>query len=281
MPCSKTYTNNKANELLEVQMDESAHLIDVHKEKSIASTIFWEVIKITSSILLTTYFNFQFIIPTLNNNNTIPYPEQIKILLYHIAGFIILYVLFTGLIKLIKWLFEILFSNRMFSSVKTQAYNLFHKRVINYLYLGVIFENKYSVYLNQKSKDKNDKNYNRDLAINYFSQSIYYYKKADIEIENIIPERVKKEGRKEKTNAKFLNSIGYSHILISFNSAKNSLTRMNESITNLYEISSSDLEFYKPIISNLQQDYIEPLIDKYQSHIIRTNELMQTLKKNS
>ncbi len=107
MPGSKTYTSNKVNELFEIEMRESAQLVEDKKGKNIASTIFWEVLKITASILGTTYYNYRFMLPENEISDTIPYYEQLQLLLYHILGFIVLYVLLTGLCKLFRWLIEI------------------------------------------------------------------------------------------------------------------------------------------------------------------------------
>lgn len=260
-------------------MQESAQLVEDKKGKNIASTIFWEVLKITASILGTTYYNYCFVLPEKEIVDTIPYSEQLRLLLFHILGFIVLYILLTGLCKLFRWLIEIFFSKRVFPSVKKQSYDRFHKKILNYIYLGVSFENKFNVYLMHHLKSESSLNYTTDLdlAINYLSQSIYYFDKAYSGIDDIIPKRIKPNGRKEKANAKFLKYIGYSHLLISFASAHNSLMRLanstetlNAKITNIPTVTS---ESYKLSVNDLKQNYIVRLKDNYESLLVRTKAL--------
>ena len=283
MPGSKGYTLNKVNELFEIEMYESAKIAENKRGKSVATTIFKEVVTITLSILGTTYYNYRFMLPQKEIIETIPYTEQIHLLLYHILGFIIIYVLLTGLTKLIKWLFEIIFGKRLLPSVKKKSYDQFHKKILNYIYLGVSFENKFSLYLSNYLRNENSRYYtaNIDLAVTYFSQSVYYFDKAYLEIENIFPYRTKRNGRKENGNAKFLKHIGYSHLLISFSSACNSLSRLNKSI-NLLETkitSASDIEknYYKLSLNELNENHIKRLISVYEELLVRT----KSLKKHS
>lgn len=279
MPGSKTYTSNKVNELFEIEMRESAQLVEDKKGKNIASTIFWEVLKITASILGTTYYNYRFMLPEKEISDTIPYYEQLQLLLYHILGFIVLYILLTGLCKSSRWLIEIFFSKRVFPSVKKQSYDRFHKKILNYIYLGVSFENKFNVYLMHHLKSESSLNYTTDLdlAINYLSQSIYYFVKAYSGIDDIIPQRIKPNGRKEMANAKFLKYIGYSHLLISFASAHNSLTRLANSTETLkakiINMPTTISESYKLSIDDLQHNYIVRLKDNYESLLVRTKSL--------
>ena len=275
MPGSKTYTSNKVNELFEIELYESVQFSEEKKGKSLTSTIFQEVLIIAASILGTTYYNYRFMITDTEISSSIPYPEQIRILLSHIFGFIIFYVFINGFLKLTRWLFEIIFGKRCIPSVKNQSYNQFHKKILNYIYLGVSFENKFNVYLLNNLKDENSSNYRTDfdLSITYFSQSIYYFDKAYSEIENIFPQRIKPNGRKEKSNAAFLKFIGYSHLLTSFTSAFNSLVRLNESITTLNSKLSADSKnynFYKSAIDDLQENSITRLIDSYEGLLTRT-----------
>lgn len=279
MPGSKTYTSNKVNELFEIEMQESAQLVEDKKGKNIASTVFWEVLKIAASILGTTYYNYRFMLPEKEITDTIPYSEQLRLLLYHILGFIVLYILLTGLCKLFRWLIEIFFSKRVFPSVKKQSYDRFHKKILNYIYLGVSFENKFNVYLTHHLESEENLNYatDFDLTINYLSQSIYYFDKAYSGIDDIIPQRIKPNGRKEKANAKFLKYIGYSHLLVAFASAHNSLMRLVNS-TEILKSKISDIpttisESYKLSVDDLKQNYIVRLKDNYETLLVRTKSL--------
>lgn len=281
MPGSKTYTSNKVNELFEIEMQESAYNSEAKKTKSIACMFFVEILKISLSLLGTIYFNYKLNFSNLNISEKLSYSDQILFLIKIICGFIVLYLSLAAFIIILKIIIEWLFGKRVFRGFRRKAYALFHKRILNYIYLGASFENKYNKYLNNYLNDNNSPDYSKflDLTMDYFSQSLYYFNKAYIEIDEFYPKKVKQNGRKEKLNAIFLNRIGFSHLIISFVSAYNSLKRLDDSIdlleTRIVHCPNIISESYKLAIDDLKQSYIMSLISNYDMLIIRTKALSQ------
>lgn len=284
MPGSKTYTSNKVNELFEIEMQESAKTIESKKRKNTASTFFWEVLKIAGSLLGTTYYNYRSIISTVTadsnyNSQIVQYERQSSLLINHIIGFIILYISCTVMIKMFRMIFEMIFGKRIFSTFKIESYNQFHKRIINHIYMGVSFENKFNVYMTQRLKKQSDPNYytDLDLTMNYLSQSIYYLEKAYEELVKFFPKRTTRKGRKEKTNAEFLKAIGFSYIIISLASAQNSIMRLYNSVDSLNSLVNSLSEDtknrYLTSIIDLKDNHLEKLREDFDGLLVRTQAL--------
>lgn len=270
MPGSKTYTANKVNELYEIEVHDTLHAME-HKH-GLVSNAFWEVLKISLSVLLTAIVSVS---STSGVDGT-----GIDMLIYYTISFIILYVVLTALFKLLRLLIEILFSARIFPSVKKEYYNLFHKRTLNYIYLGISFENKYSSYLEKCAKEDyvNNPCSDTDLIINYLSQSVYYFFLAQEEFDKVIPKRTQSE-RKEKLNKKFLEYIGFPYLTISLASAKNALERLVNHISCLTSVISKSAypddikNSYTVSISKLGKKCNIDLIPAFSKHLFRINSL--------
>ena len=236
MPGSKTYTSNKVNELLEHDFFDGINDMEKHRLKSFSKSIFMEIIKICLSLLLTTFISI-FTLPTQDNESSLII--NLEIISLCLAGFICFYILTNVLFVVVKWIFDALFNKRLFSSEKKKAYLIFHKKIVNHIYLGISFENKYNAYISHASNKTDD--LNLDLASNYLSQSVHYFKIALSEIQELIPPDTQKRGWREKKNAEFLDHIGFPLLSVSLVSAQRSLNRLVATETQIKELTKTVL----------------------------------------
>ena len=269
MPGSKTYTANKVNELFEIEVHDTIH--EIETQHSFRSGFFLEIIKIAISVLLSTIAS----IHTSDSNI-----QGINLLIHCIVIFILLYIVLTGLFAIGKYLVGTLLSRRIFRSIRKEQYNLFHKRTLNYVYLGISFENKYSSYLdkNKNCTFVNGPSSDTDLIINYLAQAVYYFSIAHDGFEIVIPKETNNK-RKENINAKFVNYIGFPYLAISLSSALNSLDRLDDYISQLKDalrkaaIPPERMDIYLTSISELQDNYIKLLKSSYFGSLSRVNAL--------
>lgn len=236
MPGSKTYTSNKINELLEHDFLDGVSDLEKHGLKGISSTIFLEILKIGLSLIFTTWVSI-LTLPDGSNPNDLLF--NLKIIAICIIVFIIFYLLVNLIFITGRWLFDALFNLRRFSSQKEKASLDFHKKIVNHIYLGISFENKYNEYISRSTNKEND--LMLDLSLNYLSQSVHYFKIASEEINKYIPSDAKRKGMRERKNAEFLNYIGFPLLNISLISAQRSLKRLLTTEGHIREITNSVL----------------------------------------
>ena len=230
MPGSKTYTSNKVNELLESEFLTSINGLEKSRIKNISKIFFEETLKVILSLLVTTIIGAY---SNITNKETGDLEYNLKIIAIGLAIFLGAYLLLNGLHLIAKWLFHAVFNKRILRSEKKKAFWTFHKRIINHIYLGISFENKYNEYLRHSSENENDLNF--DLAMNYLSQAVHYFEIAENELDDLIPDTVSSNKRPIK-DANFLAHVGYPLLNVSLVSAQRSLNRLFESKDKLEEI---------------------------------------------
>lgn len=278
MPGSKTYTSNKVNELIEEEFIDGINNLEKQHSKSISNTVFWEITKVSISILATTLIN---LLLASQNGYSTPSWSDLRIISSCIIIFIVMYFIVNGLAIAFKWLFDAIFNKRLLSSEKKRGYLIFHKRIVNHIYLGISFENKFNMYISKASSKEDD--LNLDLATNYMSQSAYYFKIAKEELIELIPER--SSGILEKRNADFLNFIGFPTLNISLISAQRSLNRLNAAekqirafIVNMNAKSNEGVikQAYQKSINDLYAE-IKEYIAKYEDFLERSITLQKII----
>ena len=229
MPGSKTYTSNKINELLEMEFLDGVSKIEKQSAKKLSNTFFLEVLKIGLSSLITAiveYFSLKGVLVP-KEPAAEPVDElmvQTEMIVFMIAVFVLSYLLIHLLVVVGKWLFGAIFNKRILPSEKAKAYVDFHKKIVNHIYLGISFENKYSVYISLAETQKNEISF--DLAANYLSQAVYYFKLAKDELSELIPTEAKRNSYLDRRNAKYLDCIGFPIINIALISGQRSLRRL-------------------------------------------------------
>lgn len=224
MPGSKTYTSNKVNELLEAEFIDSINSLEKQRLKSISTTLFGEIIKVSVSLLVATLINLLMLSANASseNKNSESLWLELQIIAICILIFILVYLTVNGFVIISKWLFDALFNKRLFSAEKKKGYLNFHKKIVNHIYFGISFENKYNMYISRATSEADD--LNLDLATNYLSQSVHYFKIAKEELQELIPQ--KNSGALERRNAEFMDFIGFPLINISLISGQRSLNRL-------------------------------------------------------
>lgn len=264
MPGSKTYTSNKVNELLEHDFFDGINDMEKHRLKGISFSIFAEILKICLSLLVTSFISIFTLPPQDDETNLIFNLEVITIC---IAIFIGAYLVINIIFRIGKWILDAIFNKRLLSSEKKKAYLIFHKKIVNHIYLGISFENKYKVYISNASNEIDD--LNLDLASNYLSQSVHYFKIALAEIQDLIPPDVKEKGWREKKNAEFLDHIGFPLLNVSLVSAQRSLNRLLATESQIKKLTNSVLASYnKTTIQLAYSSSIEGLFVEINSYII-------------
>ena len=280
MPGSKTYTTNKVNELLEYDFFNGINDLEKHTIKGVSRTVFGEIIKICLSLLLTTGIS---ILTLPNQDNDANLYFNLSVITSCTVAFIVFYAFINGMLVIGKWLFDALFNKRLVSAEKQKGYLLFHKKIVNHIYLGISFENKYNVYIAQATGGVNDLNF--DLASNYLSQSVYYFKIALGDINDLIPPNTKKKGFREKKNAEFLDYIGFPLLNLSLISAQRSLNRLwttEQHIRTIIDSISANSntetikQSYSKSIYTLFEE-IKSFIDIFEAHSERTLGLQEYL----
>lgn len=279
MPGSKTYTTNKVNELLEFDFFEGINEIEKNRSKNISSAISEEIIKICISLYVSTYTGV-----FSSTENAADSVYNLKVMSKCILIFVIIYIVATVSWKVLKWIFDAIFNKRLLLGEKKKAYISFHKRIINHIYLGISFENKYNEYITKTSNRKND--LNLDLASNYLSQSVHYFKVAKSELFELIPTKAGRSAFREKLNAKYLDYIGYPLIFTSLITAQRSLNRLLNSQNNINQYkanidsennNSTIRNAYKKSIDDLFHD-INTYTSDYQALLERVISLEKTAK---
>lgn len=280
MPGSKTYTSNKVNELLEFDFFEGISEIEKNRSKGISSVISEEIIKICISLYFTTFTGI-----FSTTENTVDSVSNLKLMSQCILLFAVVYISATVAWKIFKWILDAIFNKRLLIGEKKKAYVSFHKRIINHIYLGISFENKYNEYLTKSQNGEND--LCLDLASNYLSQSVHYFRVAKNELFELIPTKSGKCGFREKLNASFLDYVGYPLILISLITAQRSLNRLLNSKTaidnfkNKLDSKNNNTTInnaYSKSISDLFSD-IELYVGNYESFLERVISLERIAKR--
>lgn len=281
MPGSKTYTSNKVNELLEAEFIDSINDLEKQRIKSVSTTLFWEIIKVSVSLLVTTLINL-LILPAKENSEGSW--EELKIIAICISVFILIYLIINGLAIVAKWLFDALFNKRLFFAEKKKGYLVFHKKIVNHIYLGISFENKYNTYISKASNQADD--LNLDLATNYLSQSVHYFKIAKEELQELIPE--KNSGVLEKRNAEFLDFIGFPLMNVSLISGQRSLNRLLATEQKICDIAKEITaesngavikQAYLSSISNLHSE-LKRYVSRYEDFLERSIALQTLIEKD-
>lgn len=232
MPGSKTYTSNKINELLESEFLGDFLELEKHNAKTVSNAFFGEVLKISLSLLIAAVvklFDAKAALSsapvTAATSLSAAPTDEVYTIIYLCAVFMLSYFLIHCIIIGGKWLFDSVFNKRILASQKAKAYITFHKKVENYIYLGISFENKYNSYISRRNFLK--KEIFCDLAANYLSQSAHYFELAKDELYKLIPEKVEKRNKSfDQKNAQYLYFIGFPSIIIALVSAQRSLNRL-------------------------------------------------------
>lgn len=289
MPGSKTYTSNKINELLEMEFLDGVSKMEKHSAKKLSSTFFLEVLKISLSLLISVmveYFSLkegltateQIVEPT---NNLI---AKMEMIIFIVSVFVLSYLTIHLLVVVGKWLFSAIFNKRILPSEKTKAYVDFHKKIINHIYLGISFENKYNVYMSVKSDQKAE--IVVDLAANYLSQATHYFKLAKDELSELIPTEVKRGSYLDRRNAKYLDHIGYPIVNIALISGQRSLRRLLGTKADMLGVANPNAteangqslkQGYKDSLDSLFNE-INVYADCYQAFLERVAHLQKMLK---
>lgn len=229
MPGSKTYTSNKINELLEMEFLDVVSEMEKQSARKLTNAFFGEVLKISLSLLASVGIEYL----SLKETSTSAKPAvgsmgelivEMETIISLILVFILSYLLINLLVFAGKWIFSAVFNKRILPSEKSKSYADFHKKIINHIYLGISFENKYNVYVSMASKQKNDINF--DLAANYLSQAVHYFRLAKDELSDLIPSQVKRGSYLDRRNAMYLDYIGFPIINIALISGQRSLMRL-------------------------------------------------------
>lgn len=242
MPGSKTYTSNKINELLEMEFIDVVSEMEKHSAKKLTNAFFGEVLKISLSLLASVGTEYL----SLKKTSTPAKPAVepmgelivgMETIISLIIVFILSYLLINLLARVVKWVFSAVFNKRILPSEKAKAYADFHKKIINHIYLGISFENKYNAYVSMVSKQKNDINF--DLAANYLSQAVHYFRFAKDELSELIPSQVKSGSYLDRRNAMYIDYIGFPIINIALISGQRSLMRLLETKDDILKASDS------------------------------------------
>lgn len=242
MPGSKTYTSNKINELLEMEFLDVVSEMEKRSAKKLTNAFFGEVLKISLSLLASVGIEYL----SLKEISTSAKPAvdptgklivEMETIISLILVFILSYVLINLFILVGKWIFSAVFNKRILSSEKAKSYADFHKKIINHIYLGISFENKYNIYVDVASGQPNDINF--DLAANYLSQAVHYFRLAKDELSDLIPTQVKRWSYLDRRNAKYLDYIGFPIINIALISGQRSLMRLLGTKDKLLKITDS------------------------------------------
>lgn len=242
MPGSKTYTSNKINELLEMEFLDVVSEMEKHSAKKLTNAFFGEVLKISLSLLASVGIEYLSLKETSTSAKPAVDPTgklivEMETIISLILVFILSYVLINLFILVGKWIFSAVFNKRILSSEKAKSYADFHKKIINHIYLGISFENKYNIYVDVASGQPNDINF--DLTANYLSQAVHYFRLAKDELSDLIPTQVKKWSYLDRRNAKYLDYIGFPIINIALISGQRSLMRLLETKDKLLKITDS------------------------------------------
>ncbi len=289
MPGSKTYTSNKVNELLEAEFLEGMNDFEKVKMRGFSKTVFWEVIKISLSLLIANLIQLLTLTKnsadvfgnTANLNDTLNLAEELKVIITCLALFIFIYFVLSMLAKGIIWVYDAIFNLRGLSSEKKKAYWIFHKKIINHIYLGISFENKYNHYIQRASKAENDLNF--DLSMHYLSQSVHYFEIAQNELKDLIPKEVTNKKKESPKNAEYLAYVGYPLICVTLVSAQRSLNRLQETKEKvegiIEEVEAKDnkdtiVTGFSVSETSLFND-IKRYIDKYNFFLKRTQDLQK------
>lgn len=276
MPGSKTYTSYKANELLESEFLDTLQSLKRNRFWDISNIIVSEILKISLSILISAIVNYMITPPEIIHNIL---PKELSTIAVFIFLFIIIYLLMYFVLVMIRLILDTLFNKRRRQTIKNAAYETFHKRILNHIYLAISFENKYIVYLSKQHNSIDDLNF--DLAINYLSQAVHYFKLSKISLNKLIPPLVKNTGYRERKNAEFLGHIGYSILSISLVSGQRSLNRLYNtkskilnSVSNISSTSNnSTIRLNYTTSINMLFSEINDCISQFNQHLVRTTKL--------
>ena len=243
MPGSKTYTSNKINELLEMEFLDGMSKMEKHSVKKLSGAFFCEVLKINLSLLMSAVVDFPSLAEFLAKAQQAAEPMdehivKIKTVILMIVAFIFSYLFIQLLFVIGRWLFSAVFNKRFLPSEKGHAYVEFHKKILNHIYLAISFENKYDMYIFQAAGQTTK--IAVDLAANYLSQAVHYFKLAKDELYELIPPDANKHSYFEKRNAKYLNYIGFPIIKIALISGQRSLRRLLETKATMLAIIDSN-----------------------------------------
>lgn len=248
MPGSKTYTSYKANELLEFELLNAIQSMNKKRSSSFRFTLFWEVVKISISVVFASLFS-----PYIDGKSL---SEQWNFLGTLVLLFLLSYLAVSGLLVVAKWLFDALFNKRRLRKEQVYANDYFHKRILNYVYLAIGFENKFNCYLQKYSCCSNNCS-EVDLIVTYLAQAVYYFEKANTELKKIIPPKeMEKNIKKEKVNAEYLSIIGYDYLITSIEGSINSIKRISGAAKEL-EVNHPLL--FKCIFDQKYQDNVSAL----------------------
>lgn len=283
MPGSKTYTSNKVNELLEHDFFDGINDIEKNKLKGFSKAVCTEILKICLSLLVTSLISL-FTLPAQDSEANLLF--NFKIISICTAVFIGVYLLTNIIFWIGKWVLDAIFNKRLLTSEKKKSYLMFHKKIVNHIYLGISFENKYNVYISTASNKIDD--LNLDLASNYLSQAVHYFKIALDEIQDLIPPDVKKDGWREKKNAEFLDYIGFPLLNVSFVSAQRSLNRLLateiqiKNLTNSILANDNKTAIQLAYSSSIEGLFVEisSYINSYESNLERVLKLQNHLRKH-
>ena len=290
MPGSKTYTSNKINELLEMELLDVASEMEKHSAKKLINAFFCEIIIICLSLLLSVWAEYLSLkdIPTASRSTVTPIEESIvkmETIMSLICVFVLSYLLIHLLVKVVIWFFSAIFNKRILPSEKVKAYADFHKKIINHIYLGISFENKFNEYVSRIKKGKSKIDF--DLAANYLSQATHYFRLAKDELSDLIPTEAKRGSYLDRRNAMYLDYVGFPVINIALISGQRSLGRLSENKEEIHKyVEDIDDEANKCTIKQGYSNSLESLFDEigsyvtcYQSFIERVVYL-QTLVKS-
>lgn len=229
MPGSKTYTSNKINELLEMEFLNGVSKMEKHSAQKLSNTFFLEVLKISLSLLISVVVEcFSLKEGLTATKQSVDQMDELIVkmetIIFMIVVFVLSYLLIHLLVVVGKWLFSAVFNKRILPSEKVKAYVDFHKKIINHIYLGISFENKYNVYIFPEGNQKTE--IIVDLAVNYLSQAVHYFKLAKDELSELIPNEVKRNSYLDRRNARYLDYVGFPIINIALISGQRSLRRL-------------------------------------------------------
>lgn len=289
MPGSKTYTSNKINELLEMEFLDGVSEIEKHSARKLTNAFFGEVLKISLSLLASVGIEYL----SLKETSTTVRPAvgsrgeliaEIETIISLIIVFILSYLIINLLVFAGKWIFSAVFNKRILPSEKSKSYADFHKKIINHIYLGISFENKYIVYVAMASKQKNDTNF--DLAANYLSQAVHYFRLAKDELSELIPSQVKRGSYLERRNAMYIDYIGFPIINIALISGQRSLMRLLGTKDKILKITDSivadanELSIKQGYSNSLTVlfDEIDSYADCFQDFLKRVSDLQMLLQ---
>lgn len=242
MPGSKTYTSNKINELLEMEFLDGVSEMEKHSARKLTNAFFCEVLKISLSLLASVGIEYLSLKETSTSAKPAIEPMgelivEMETIISLISVFVLSYLLINLLVFVGKWIFSAVFNKRILPSEKAKSYADFHKKIINHIYLGISFENKYNVYVSVANAQKNDINF--DLAANYLSQAVHYFRLAKDELSELIPSQVKRGSYLDRRNAMYLDYIGFPIITIALISGQRSLMRLLETKNKILNVTDS------------------------------------------